>query len=135
MARLLLCTVCDDVRFEMSHKHTLVGLFDTFNVSDFAQPLPTFRVFARIGLEAPGTHPLMLRITGSDGPFRLEMAGSLEARAPSEVRGLYEAVFTATIAALRLPGPDRYQARLEVDGTDIGGCTFLAVAMTRPTLQ
>jgi hypothetical protein len=135
MPRLLLCTVCDDVRFEMSHKHTLVGLFDTFNVADFAQPLPTFRVFARIGLESPGTHPLMLRITGASGPFRLEIAGSLDARAPSEVSGFYEAVFTATIAALRIPGPDRYQVRLEVDGTDIGGCTFLAVAMSRPTLQ
>jgi hypothetical protein len=135
MPRILLATVCDDVRFEMGHKHTLVGLFDTFNVGDFQQPLPTFRVFARIGLESPGTHPLILRIIGSEGPFRLEINGSLEARAPSEVSGLYEAVFTAAIAALRLPGPDRYQVRIEVDGNDIGGCTFLAVAMTRPTLQ
>ncbi|HEV7735049.1 MAG TPA: hypothetical protein VGR62_22960 [Candidatus Binatia bacterium] len=135
MPRLLLCTLCDDVRFEMSHKHTLVGLFDTFNVADFAQPLPTFRVFARIGLDAPGTHPLMLRITSTEGPFKLEIAGTLDARSPSEVSGLFEAVFTAAIGAFRIPGPGRYEVRIEVDQADIGGTSFLAVAMTRPTLQ
>ena len=56
MPQLLLCTLCDDVRFELGNKHTLVGLFDTFNVADFAQPLPPFRVFARFALDTPGSH-------------------------------------------------------------------------------
>ena len=43
MSQLLFCTLCDDVRFELGNKHTLVGLFDTFTVADFAQPLPSFR--------------------------------------------------------------------------------------------
>src|SRR5262245_69541 len=135
MARLILCTLCDDVRFELGNKHTLVGLFDTFNVTDFAQPLPPFRIFARIALDAPGSHPVGLHITNAEGDFRVEVAGRLEARTPSEVSGLFESVFAAALGALRLPRPGRYDVRLSVDGQDIGGCSFLAVGAGRPTLQ
>jgi hypothetical protein len=135
MPQLLLCTLCDDVRFELGNKHTLVGLFDTFNVADFAQPLPPFRVFARIALDAPGSHPVTLTVANADGDFRVEVAGRLEARAPSEVSGRFEAVFAAGLNALRLPRPGRYDVRLTVDGQDVGGSAFLAVAAARPTLQ
>src|SRR5262245_18152895 len=109
MAQLLLCTLCDDVRFEVGNKHTLVGLFDTFNVTDFGQPLPPFRVFARIALDAPGSHPVGLSITSADGDFRVEVQGRLEARAPSEVSGRFETVFAATLSSLRIPRPGRYE--------------------------
>jgi hypothetical protein len=135
MPHLLLCTLCDDVRFELGNKHTLVGLFDTFNVADFAQPLPVFRVFARIALDAPGTHPIALRITNADGDFRVEVTGRLDTRTPSEVSGRFESVFAATLAALRVPRPGRYQVELSVDGHAIGGCAFLALPAAPPTLQ
>jgi hypothetical protein len=135
VTQLLFCTLCDDVRFEHGNKHTLVGLFDTFNVADFAHPLPSFRVFARIALDAAGTHPVTLTITSADGDFRVEVAGRLEARAPSEVSGRFESVFAAALAALRVPRPGRYEVRLAVDGEDVGGCAFLAVPAARPTLQ
>ena len=135
MSELLLCTLCDDVRFELGNKHTLVGLFDTFNVADFAQPLPPFRVFARFALDAPGTHPVGLRVANAEGDFRVEVSGRLEARAPSEVSGRFESVFAATLASLRVPRPGRYEVTLSVDGHELGGCAFLAVAAARPTLQ
>lgn len=135
MPQLLLCTLCDDVRFEVGNKHTLVGLFDTFNVADFAHPLPPFRVFARIALDAPGTHPAVLHIANAEGDFRVEVSGRLDARAPSEVSGRFETVFAATLAALRVPRPGRYDVRLSVAGEDVGGTAFLAVAAARPTLQ
>src|SRR5215469_2964906 len=100
MPQLLMCTLCDDVRFELGNKHTLVGLFDTFNVADFAQPLPAFRVFARLALDTPGTHEVKLQIVNAEGDFRVEVVGRLEARAPSEVSGRFESIFAATLAAL-----------------------------------
>ena len=108
MAQLLVCMLCDDVRFELGNKHTLVGLFDTFNVTDFAHALPSFRVFARFALDAPGSHPVGLRIVNAEGDFRVEVTGRLEARTPSEVSGRFESVFAATLAALRVPRPGRY---------------------------
>lgn len=135
MPALLLCTLCDDVRFELGNKHTLIGLFDTFNVTDFAQPLPTFRVFVRFALDAPGPHPVALRITNAEGDFRVDITGRLDARAPSEVSGRFESVFSATLTALRLPRPGRYEIRLSVGGHDVGGCAFLAVGAPPPTLQ
>src|SRR5262249_40195331 len=135
MAQLLLCTLCDDVRFELGNKHTLVGLFDTFNIADFAQPLPPFRVFARIALDAPGVYPVGLRIANAEGDFRVEVTGRLEARAPSEVSGRFESVFAATLAALRIPGPGRYEVQLSVGGHDVGGCAFLVQAIVQPALQ
>jgi hypothetical protein len=135
MSLLLFCTLCDDVRFELGNKHTLVGLFDTFNVADFAQPLPAFRVFARFALDSPGSHPVGLRIENADGDFRVEVVGRLEARTPSEVSGRFESVFAATLAALRVPRPGRYELRLSVDGEEVGGCAFLAVPASTPTLQ
>jgi len=135
MPQLLLCTLCDDVRFELGNKHTLVGLFDTFNVADFAQPLPPFRVFARFALDTPGSHEVKLQIVNAEGDFRVEVVGRLEARAPSEVSGRFESIFAATLAALRLPRPGRYEIRLSVGNDDLGGCAFLAVGAAKPTLQ
>ena len=135
MPQLLLCTLCDDVRFELGNKHTLVGLFDTFNVADFAQPLPPFRVFARFALDAPGSHEIRLQIVSAEEDFRVEVTGRLEARAPSEVSGRFESIFAATLAALRLPRPGRYEVRMTVGGHDVGGCAFLAVGVAKQTLQ
>src|SRR5262249_43746226 len=135
MAELLFCTLCDDVRFEMGNKHTLVGLFDTFNVADFAQPLPPFRIFARFALDTSGSHPVGLTISNADGDFRVEVTGRLEARAPSEVSGRFESVFAATLPALRVPRPGRYEVRLSVDGHDVGGTAFLAIGLAKQTLQ
>ena len=135
MPQLLLCTLCDDVRFELGNKHTLVGLFDTFNVADFAQPLPPFRVFARLALDAPGTHEVRLQIANDEGDFRVEVVGRLDARVPSEVSGRFESIFAATLAALRLPRPGRYEVRLSVGGHDVGGCAFLAIGIAKQTLQ
>jgi len=133
MPQLLLCTLCDDVRVELAGKHTLVGLFDTFNVVDFGQPLPTFRVFARIGVDVAGLHPLVMHFETDAGDFRVETQSHLDARLPSEVSGLHESTFIATVNALRLPRPGRYLVRLMVAGTDVGGCAFVARAV--PTLQ
>src|SRR5262245_19810357 len=135
MPQLLMCTLCDDVRFELGNKHTLVGLFDTFNVADFAQPLPPFRVFARFALDTAGVHPVGLRIANAEGDFRVEVTGRIETRSPSEVSGRFESVFAATLAALRVPRPGRYEVQLSVDGREVGGCAFLAVEVKRPTLQ
>src|SRR5262249_20307054 len=119
MPQLLLCTLCDDVRFELGNKHTLVGLFDTFNVADFA--LPPLRVFARFAVHTRGGHEVKLQIVNAEGDFRVEVVGRLEARAPSEVSGRFESIFAATLAALRLPRPGRYEIRLSVGDEDLGG--------------
>jgi hypothetical protein len=135
MPQLLLCTLCDDVRFEVGNKHTLIGLFDTFNVSDFSQPLPSFRVFARLAVDAPGSHKVLLLIQHVETDFRVEVTGRVDARQPSEVTGRFEAIFSATLAAIQLPGAGRYNVRFTIGSTDIGGCAFLVHEVTKPVLQ
>ena len=77
----------------------------------------------------------MVRLASAEGGFRIEMAGQLDARAPNEVSGLFEAVFTVRLSSLRLPRAGRYQVQFVVGGCEIGGCAFLARSSTPPTLQ
>lgn len=135
MARILLCTLCDDVRLEVGNKHTLVGLFDTFNVVDFTQPLPPFSIFARIGLEEEGQHPFGLRLVSEEGDFRVELGGQLEARTQSEVTDLFEGVVNVKIGGMRLPRPGRYHVRFTVDARELEGCSFIVRVVKPPTMQ
>ena len=129
MPQLLLCTLCDDVRFELGNKHTLVGLFDTFNVADFAQPLPPFRVFARFALDAPGTHPVGLTVV--ERRRRLPRRGGRAAGGAHAERGerpLRERVRGDARVRCACRARDATSVRLSVDGQEVGGCAFLAVA-------
>src|SRR5574341_2408830 len=62
MAKIILATLCDDVREEKTGKFSLMGLFDRFLVTDFRAPLPPFWLFVQIGCETEGEHSLSVEL-------------------------------------------------------------------------
>src|SRR5438067_4833566 len=116
MPRLVTCLLCDDVRYELGGKQTLVGLFDQFNVVDFSQPLPSFKIFVRLAVDDEGEFPIAIRLLSREGDFRIELPGQFSAQDRSEVSGLYEGVVALAINGMRVPRPGHYDVRIVVGG-------------------
>ncbi len=135
MPQVLLCTLCDDVRTEVGNKHTLVGVFDSFNVVDYEQPLPKFHVFAKFGIEAGGTYPFRLTVSDDAGEMRSELRGEFEARERSDASGLFEGVLNLAIAGMQIPRAGRYTVRFTIGDTSLDGCAFVARTLERSTIH
>jgi hypothetical protein len=134
-AKLLLCTLCDDVRVEQNGKHILIGLFDSFSILDFTQPLSSFKLFARIGVGEEGKHPFAMTLRSDAGDFKIELGGEMQAVTRSEVTDLFEGVLILNIGGLRIPRPGRYHIHLKLGTREIGGVTFMVKSAAPPTLQ
>jgi len=131
-ARILLCTLCDDVRLEVGNKHTLVGLFDVFDVADFAHALPAFCVFARLAVDRPGKHPFALRLVDGEGDVRMELSGHIDARQPNEASGLFEGIVSAKLVGVRVARPGRHRVEFVIGGKALEACGVLVrVAVPR----
>ena len=133
--RLLIAALCDDVRTEVRGKVSLMGLFDNFSVSDGDKPLPPFRVYARIGVTAPGEHAVQLRISSVEDDFQVELPGKLTARETSAASGLHEAVMTLGITGLVVPRAGRYRLRFVIDGVEVDGPMFTVTRRERRSLN
>lgn len=136
MPRVLLSTLCDDVRQERSGKHILIGIFDQFTVTDFSAPLPGFRLFAQIGLETEGSHRLAIRISSEETGFRVELAGQIRAqgeRSPSYE--MFIGTLNIAIARILIPAAGRYKITFVIDGEDFPGPEFFARSANPPTIQ
>ena len=135
MPRLLLSVVCDDVRVEVGHKHSLMGLFDTFNLADFTQPLPPFHVFARIAVEDNDPHDVMMELQSHEGDFRIQVPARVQALGPDAATDLYLATVNIVLNGIRVPRPGAYHIAFRVDGEELAGPSFVVRAAQPPTLQ
>jgi hypothetical protein len=134
-AKILLAVLCDDVRHELSGKVSLMGIFDSFNVSAYTAPLPSFHIFAKLGVLSEGTHSVTLRILSDEGDFNTELAGQMLTQGRDEFSGRYLSNIDLAINGMTIPRPGRYLVKFVVDGQELTACGFLARTATPPKLQ
>lgn len=129
MAKLLLATLCDDVREEKTGKFSLMGLFDHFLVGDFRAPLPSFWLFAQIGSDTEGEHSLTVEMRRIEGAsvFRAEIKH--QAIGKNSITGQCHANINLRFEHLTVPGPGTYEVALHSDGEHIGS---LPIEVTQP---
>jgi len=129
MTKILLATLCDDVREEKT-KFSLMGVFNQFNVNDFRAPLPPFCILATIGFDTPGNHAISIEFRRVEGDrlFRAESTHELSAQDAATLQ--YHALVNLRLANLTLPGPGRYEFAFECDGQYVGA---IAVNVSQPS--
>jgi hypothetical protein len=129
MARLLLATLCDDVREEKSGKFSLMGLFDRFLVSDFRAPLPIFWLFALVGYDTEGEHTLTIELRRVEGEPVFHADIKHHALGKNSTTGHYHANMNLRLEHLTVPGPGSYEFAIHSDGELIGS---LPVEISQP---
>jgi hypothetical protein len=132
---ILLAALCDDVRHELSGKVSLMGIFDTFNVAAYTAPLPSFHIFAKLGVESEGTHSVTLRIRSEEGDFNTELQGQMLTQGRDELTQRYVSNVDLAINGMTIPRPGKYQVIFVVDGYELAACVFLARTAASPQLQ
>jgi hypothetical protein len=129
MAKLLLATLCDDVREEKSGKFSLMGLFDRFLINDFRAPLPTFWLFALIGCDSEGEHTLAIELRRVEGDPVFHADIKHHALGRNSTTGMCHANINLRLEHLTIPGPGAYEFALHSDGIHIGA---LPVEVSQP---
>ncbi|MBM4297663.1 MAG: hypothetical protein FJ143_07985 [Deltaproteobacteria bacterium] len=129
MAKLLLASLCDDVREEKSGKFSLMGLFDRFLINDFRAPLPTFWLFALIGCDTEGEHTLAIELRRVEGDPVFHADIKHHALGKNSTTGLCHANINLRLEHLTIPGPGAYEFALHSDGAHIGS---LPVEVSQP---
>jgi len=132
---ILLVALCDDVRHELSGKVSLMGIFDTFNVAAYTAPLPSFHIFAKLGVESEGTHSVTLRIGSEEGDFNTEIQGQMLTQGRDELTQRYVSNVDLAINGMTIPRPGKYQVTFVVDGYELAACGFIARTAAPPQLQ
>jgi hypothetical protein len=132
MAKLLLATLCDDVREEKTGKVSLMGVFDRFMVADFRAPLPTFWLFAQIGCEREGEHTLTVEFRRIEGDviFRGDIKHQVNGK--NSVTNLFHANINLRLERVTIPGPGAYEFSVHSDGIPVG---TLPVDVIQPAPQ
>src|SRR5882762_4480874 len=102
MNKIILAATCEDVRREEGGKISLMGVFDTLQVVDFARSLPAFHVFAQLGFESKGSHSVVIAIRSEDGEYGIELQRRVEATVELEAEGLFVAEFDWKLDSLKL---------------------------------
>jgi hypothetical protein len=120
MAKLLLATLCDDVREEKTGKVSLMGVFDRFMVADFRVPLPTFWLFAQIGCERDGEHTLAVEFRRMEGEVILRGEIKHQVVGMNSVTHLFHANINLRLEHVTIPGPGAYEFSIHSDGVPIG---------------
>ena len=119
----------------MSNKNSLMGLFDTFNVVDFMQPLPTFHIFVQVGLEQEGKAEIVMRIQTHEGDFNIEGPGQLDARNHNVAVGFYICNVDYGLVGFRVPRPGNYRVTFRVGSSELMGPSFLVQASSPSVVQ
>lgn len=136
MPSLLLALLCDDVRIENNGKQILIGLFDKFNVVDFARPLPTFHIFMKVGLESPTPVEMVIRIASLQGDFGSTLSGQLQPDQNLDAATeRYVATIDLSINGIRVPRPGRYYVAITIGTTELQAVSFFVAPITPPTVQ
>ncbi len=133
--RVIVAVICDDVRHEQGEKESLMGLFTTFRVSDYQQPLPRFAVFLKLGFDEAGAHTVGLNVRSHEGDFGINLEGPVEAGARDEAYGQYLAGMVLNLPDLKVPREGRYAVNVKVDGTEVVQIPFVVKTTKPPTVQ
>lgn len=80
MPKILVATLCDDVREEVSGKVSLMGTFNQFRVADFRNPMPPFWIFARMEFEQEGDYPSVVEFRTTEGQTIFQIKGVAQLR-------------------------------------------------------
>jgi hypothetical protein len=85
MPRALVTTLCDDVREELRGKHSVMGIFNRFIVSDFRNPVNTFWIYARIELEQDGEYEFAFRFRTIEGENIFQVNAHLTTQSEGQI--------------------------------------------------
>lgn len=135
MARLLLAAFCDDVRTEVGQKHSLMGLFDTMSTADLAEPLPSFHLFARLGLDDAARHEATVELHDARCGVHLQLKAVVQGPVRDEASGLHVSTLNVGLVGLRLPHAGIYHAAFVIGGQRLGGPSFALRLVEPPTVQ
>src|SRR3990172_3882831 len=103
MPRALMAALCDDVRQELKGKVSLMGIFSRFLVTDFSQPMPPFRIFAKLGFEGEGDHQIVVELRSAEGQRIFQIRGVAHVETRDQVTNLYTADINLGMDSLKLP--------------------------------
>lgn len=131
MAHLVYGLLCDQIRIEAgTNKHILIGVFDRFNVRDFAEPLPPFAVFGRVIFEEYGKpYGLDIGVKPIDGDYLATITGSVTITPSGETETVYAGpnlYLNFSMQGLKIPRPGHYAIVVIVDGDPVGQIEFYA---------
>jgi len=87
MPKVLIATLCDDVREEISTKVSIMGAFNQFRVGDFRNPMPPFWIFARIEFEHEGDYPITTELRTIEGQRIFQIKAIAQVRTTPEPLG------------------------------------------------
>jgi len=79
MPKILIATLCDDVREEIAGKVSIMGIFNQFRVADFRSPMRPFWIYARIEFENEGDYPITVELRTVEGQriFQIQSVAQL----------------------------------------------------------
>ena len=87
MPRILIASLCDDVREEVAGKVSIMGIFNQFRVADFRNPMPPFWIFARVEFEQEGDYPITMEFRTVEGQRIFQVKGVAQLRTIPEQQG------------------------------------------------
>ena len=112
-----------------------MGLFTTFRVSDYQQPLPRFAVFLKLGFDEQGAHTVGLHVRSHEGDFGINLEGPVEALARDAAYGQYLVSMVLNLPDLKVPREGRYAVTVKVDDTEVTQIPFVVHTTKPPTVQ
>ena len=133
--QVVAAVVCDDVRREVGNKKSLMGLFTSFNVSDYQQPLPPFTVFVKLGFQDSGTYTVGFNVKSHEGDFGFSLSGSVEATTRNEAYQRYVVDMDVGLANLKVPREGQYFVEVTVDGQAVTHIPFVVKTRKPPVVQ
>ena len=87
MPKILIATLCDDVREEISGKVSIMGIFNQFRVADFRNAMPPFWIYTRIEFEQEGDYPITITFRTVEGQRIFQLKAVSQVRTTPERSG------------------------------------------------
>lgn len=87
MPKILIATLCDDVREEISGKVSIMGIFNQFRVADFRNAMPPFWIYTRIEFEQEGDYPVEITFRTVEGQRIFQLKAVAQVRTTLERSG------------------------------------------------
>ena len=112
-----------------------MGIFTTFNISDYSASVAPFHAFAWIGFESEGDYSIQLELRTMEGQklFMLEAVTHIEGTA--DPIGLFLANLDMRMQNLKLPRPGLYEFVLRYQTQVLGVIQFAAVTRMPQLMQ